>query len=153
MKMYTEEAKARLQTNLATIRKAAGWTAADLGELIGVTKQTISNLENNRTPMTKTQYIAIRAILDHELRDNPDNESLAQVINILLDEENLSEEDCIKVQSTIAYITSAKEKRLNTAAITASVAALVATVGVGLVGSAAATPLWIEAIRAAKRKK
>ena len=37
----------KLQTHLLSIRKIAGWTAQELGQKIGVTKQTISNLENN----------------------------------------------------------------------------------------------------------
>lgn len=52
---------------LSSIRKIAGWTAATLGDKIGVTKQTISNLENQKSPMTFTQYIAIRAVLDAEV--------------------------------------------------------------------------------------
>ena len=57
----------RLQTNLEAIRKIAGWTAKDLGEKIGVTKQTISNLENSKTKMNFTQYIAIRSVLDADV--------------------------------------------------------------------------------------
>ena len=57
----------RLQENLSSIRKIAGWTAEVLGNKIGVTKQTISNLENNKTPMNFTQYIAIRSVLDAEI--------------------------------------------------------------------------------------
>ena len=52
-----------LQENLQSIRKIAKWTAEDLGKKIGVTKQTISNLENNRTRMNLTQYIAILTVL------------------------------------------------------------------------------------------
>lgn len=37
----------KLQTHLLSIRKIASWTAQELGQKIGVTKQTISNLENN----------------------------------------------------------------------------------------------------------
>ena len=44
----------RLQQNLLAIRKFAGWTTENLGEQIGVTKQTISNLENGKTEMTLT---------------------------------------------------------------------------------------------------
>ncbi|TWH59387.1 putative transcriptional regulators [Desulfitobacterium sp. LBE] len=86
-----------LQQNLSSIRKIAGWTAEQLGEKIGVTKQTISNLENSKTPMNLTQYIAIRSILDYENELNPDNTVLPKVINILVDigaeleEENYSE--------------------------------------------------------------
>ena len=75
----------RLQQNLSSIRKIAGWSAETLGNKIGVTKQTISNLENKKTPMTFTQYIAIRAVLDAEIETNKDNEALPKVISILLD--------------------------------------------------------------------
>lgn len=152
MKVYSEKDKARLQTNLAMIRKAAGWTAADLGEFLGVTKQTISNLENNRNTMTKAQYIAIRAILDHELINNPENEALAQIVHILLDSDNLSEEDRNQVESTIAYISHAKEKHMNNAAIAAGTAALLASMGLGLIGGLATVPLWLDSIIAAKKK-
>lgn len=84
----------RLQDNLAAIRRIAGWTAEQLGERIGVTKQTISNLENKKTPMTLTQYIAIRAVLDYEIKNNPNNLVLPQVVDILLDKsEELNDGD------------------------------------------------------------
>ena len=67
MKEYTGSDIERLQDNLALIRKAGGWSAEEFGDMIGVTKQTISNLENKKTPLSKTQYIAIRAVLDYEI--------------------------------------------------------------------------------------
>lgn len=96
-KKQKQKQKQLLQQNLCSIRKIAGWTAEQLGEKIGVTKQTISNLENSKTPMNLTQYIAIRSILDYEIESNHDNTVLPQVINILVDkgaeleEENYSE--------------------------------------------------------------
>ena len=54
----------KLQHNLPSLRKLAGWTAEDLAKKVGVTKQTISNLETGRTSMNKMQYIALRSILD-----------------------------------------------------------------------------------------
>lgn len=86
----------KLQTNLQAIRKVAGWTTEELGEQIGVTKQTISNLENRKTTMTKTQYIALRTVIDYEIATNTENSTLAQVVKALLDsddEEDLTEED------------------------------------------------------------
>ncbi|MDD4262599.1 MAG: helix-turn-helix transcriptional regulator [Syntrophaceticus schinkii] len=98
-----------LQQNLSSIRKIAGWTAEQLGEKIGVTKQTISNLENSKTPMTLTQYIAIRSVLDYEIEKNQDNIVLPQVIDILvdnggkLDEDNYSEiKETVEVVATSA---------------------------------------------------
>lgn len=91
-----------LQQNLCSIRKIAGWTAEQLGERIGVTKQTISNLENSKTQMNLTQYIAIRSILDYEIESNPDNIVLPQVINILVDKGvALEEENYSEIKETV----------------------------------------------------
>lgn len=161
MKPYTDKDKDKLQKNLSVIRKIAGWTSAELGEMLGVTKQTISNLENNRNIMTKAQYIAIRSIIDYEISTNPENVALAQVVNILLDTDELPEEDQLKVDATVAYVTGAKEKGMSSAAIAAGMAGLVAALGLSLLGgpvtgalvSKATTPLWLEAISLAKKKK
>ena len=98
-----------LQENLQTIRKLAGWTIDDLGERIGVTKQTISNIENKRTMMTLTQYIAIRSVLDYEMQvHNPENEVLTKSIALLLDnKENLNNEDYAKIKESIDTIAAA----------------------------------------------
>ena len=47
----------RLQDNLQIIRLAVGWSLSEFGEILGVSKQTVSNLENldrnKRTKMSK----------------------------------------------------------------------------------------------------
>lgn len=87
-----------LQRNLSTLRKIAEMTSAELGKKIGVTKQTISNLENNKTPMSLTQYIAIRTIFDCEMQQKNDNLMLILFVNILLDKHELfSEEEFEKI--------------------------------------------------------
>ena len=48
-----------LQDNLATLRKISGWTMQELGDKIGVTKQTISNLEKHKNKMSKLQAIGL----------------------------------------------------------------------------------------------
>lgn len=73
----------KLQDNLQAIRKIAGWSCEDLGDQIGVTKQTISNLENGNTTMTKTQYIAIRTVIDYEILSS-NNTTLRTVVDALL---------------------------------------------------------------------
>lgn len=91
-----------LQQNLCSIRKIAGWTAEQLGEKIGVTKQTISNLENSKTPMNLTQYIAIRSILDYEIESNKENTVLPQVISILVDKGiELEDENYSEIKETV----------------------------------------------------
>lgn len=99
----------KLQINLSSIRKIAGWTAQDLGEKIGVTKQTISNLENQKTEMTLTQYIAIRTVLDYEIENNKSNEVLPQVVHTLLDipDDEISAEDRIKISQAVTTLAAA----------------------------------------------
>lgn len=89
----------KLQQNLSSIRKIAGWTSEVLGEKIGVTKQTISNLENQKTSMNFTQYIAIRSVLDLEIENNKENEVLPKVVSLLLDSgDELDDDNYSKVQ-------------------------------------------------------
>lgn len=38
-----------MQDNLCDLRKIAGWTAETLAGKLGITKQTISNLENQKS--------------------------------------------------------------------------------------------------------
>lgn len=90
-KKLMEKQIIRLQENLLSIRKIAGWTAEELGDRIGVTKQTISNLENGKVRLTQTQYIAIRSVLDYEIQTNKENTVLPQVISILLDSDNIDD--------------------------------------------------------------
>ena len=91
-----------LQQNLSSIRKIAGWTAEQLGERIGVTKQTISNLENSKVPMSLTHYIAIRSVLDYEIETNRENVVLPQVISILVDKgADLEEDSYTEIRETV----------------------------------------------------
>ncbi len=108
-----------LQQNLSSIRKIAGWTAEQMGDKIGVTKQTISNLENNKTPMNFTQYIAIRAVLDCEVEEHPENEALAQAIDILLNHaDELDDESYEKIKTNIDTVAAAAAGGIAGAALT-----------------------------------
>ncbi len=84
----------RMQDNLLLIRRTVGWTATDFGEKIGVTRQTINNIESGRNKLTKTQYIAMRSILDAEINRSPDDtEMLKILLDVLIDNpQNYSEE-------------------------------------------------------------
>jgi len=122
-----------LQKNLSAIRKIAGWTAEQLGEKIGVTKQTISNLENGKTPMTLTQYIAIRAIIDYEIQTNKENTVLPQVVEILLNRyEEYSDEELEQISKSAKAVAA-------TAAGGITGAPLVAVM-VGLLGAFLGSP-------------
>lgn len=79
----TDEEK--LQKYLPLIRNAAGWTAEELGNKIGVTKQTISNLENQKTKMSKTQYLAIQMVISQKIATTQDDLTLANVMKLVMD--------------------------------------------------------------------
>lgn len=121
----------KLQVNLSSIRKIAGWTAQDLGKKIGVTKQTISNLENQKTEMTVTQYIAIRTIIDYEIENNKSNEVLPQVVHILVDvpDNKLSDEDRTKITQAVNTLAAASVGGVGLAGLI--------SVSAGLLGSVA----------------
>lgn len=70
----------RMQENLLLIRKAVGWTAEEFGEQIGVTRQTINNIESGRNKLTKTQYIAMRSVLDAEMAKHPEDTKMLRVL-------------------------------------------------------------------------
>ena len=103
----------KLQDNLQAIRKIAGWTTEELGDQIGVTKQTISNLERKTTKMTKTQYIALRTVIDYEILTNKDSNTLRTVVDVLLnsDEEEKKEVDetSKQFQELVSNSSSSKE--------------------------------------------
>ena len=76
----------RMQENLLLIRRTVGWTAEEFGERIGVTRQTINNIESGRNKLTKTQYIAMRSVLDAEIIQVPeDTEMLKVLLDVLVD--------------------------------------------------------------------
>lgn len=74
----------KLQSQLQLIRKAAGWTAEDLANMIGVTKQTISNLETQKSKMSKTQYLAIQMVISQKIATTPDDPTLASVMKVVM---------------------------------------------------------------------
>ena len=78
----------RLQRHLPLIRSCAGWTAATLGEKLGVKRQTISTIEQgeDKYKMTRMQYLAIRKVLDDEIAAAKDEtQMLSTVLDALVD--------------------------------------------------------------------
>lgn len=53
-----------MQHNLSYIRKSLNMSAKELGDMIGVTRQTINNIEIGKTKLTGPQYLAILYGLD-----------------------------------------------------------------------------------------
>ena len=101
-----------LQQNLRSVRHIAGWTAEQLGERIGVTKQTVGDLENIKRPMNLTQYLAIRSILNDEINSTSDNAAvLQQAIEILVDKgAELEEGKYFEVKDTLETVAASASK-------------------------------------------
>ena len=106
----------KLQRNLSSLRKLAGWTAEDLGRKVGVTKQTVSNLENCRTSMSKIQYIAIRTILDYEARSN---QNLARALHLVLDDRDATIEEHKANEDKVKAVAAATAAGVSSTAIAA----------------------------------
>ena len=75
----------QFQENLGALRKVAGWTTQQLANELGVARQTISNLETGRSPMTKLQYLALRTVFSAEIAECG-NRELAKIIKTLVDD-------------------------------------------------------------------
>ena len=119
---FDERKIERLQKYLSVLRKIAGWSAEHLAEMLGVTRQTIVNLENSDTyKMTKMQYLAIRALLEAEVKRSH-NITLGQVIEILVDDEDVSEDTKNKVQETVATAANSIGRRMGSAVVGTAVA-------------------------------
>ena len=109
-----EKTRQILQDNLKSIREILNWTSADLGDLIGVTKQTISNLETKNSKLTKLHYIAIRTVVDFEIEklkstDSDRAERACMLLEVLSksEEENLDFDEISQASKLIVSSTSA----------------------------------------------
>lgn len=61
-----------MQVSLKQIRQVLGFGVQEFGDLIGLTRQTINNLETSKNKMSSTQYIAVCAVIDNYLKDKPE---------------------------------------------------------------------------------
>ena len=137
----------RLQEYMLLIRRAVGWSAEEFGERIGVSRQTINNLEGKRNKLTKAQYIAIRSSLDVEIRQHPeDTDMLRLILDVFVDhpeiyDSNEREELLTKANmitpSILAGTTSRKEvsKELTSAAVAMGLitGAMIGTIGFAMI--------------------
>lgn len=109
-----EKTRQILQDNLKSIREILNWTSEDLGNLIGVTKQTISNLETKNSKLTKLHYIAIRTVVDFEIEklkstDSDRAERAEMLLEVLskAEEENLNFDEISQASKLIVSSKSA----------------------------------------------
>lgn len=140
----------KLQTHLLSIRKIAGWTAQELGQKIGVTKQTISNLENHKTDMTLTQYIAIRTVLDYEIANNSENTVLPQVVHLLLDTD-IPEEMHPQVNHAVSALSAAAAGGIGLSGLIAISGGLLGGIGLASTMGTMIASSWMKKIFTSKQ--
>ena len=119
----------KLQNNLPSLRRLAGWTSEELGEKVGVTKQTISNLETGRTKMSKIQYIAIRAVLDYEAQSN---QNLAKALHLVIDDYNATKSEHKENEDKVKTVAAATAAGVNSSALSAILGVASVTFGAWL---------------------
>ena len=146
-----------LQNHLSSLRKIAGWSMQELGDKIGVTKQTISNLENHKTLMTQTQYIAIRTVLDYEINTNKENTVLAQVVELLLNKsDSLTNEEYKNLITGVEIIAATAVGGITGSALGAVSAGVMGGVlgfPILTIGSIATSGVWLSKILKNKKKE
>lgn len=60
-----------MQASLKQIRQVLGFGVQEFGDLIGLTRQTINNLETQKNKMSSIQYVAVCAVIDNCVKDKP----------------------------------------------------------------------------------
>ena len=89
----------RMQDNLRSLRKISKLSANDFANILGVTKQSISNFETGKIKIKQAQYLAIRAMFEN-LRVKDNNIILTKVLTLI----DLVDIDYNKLKSNIEII-------------------------------------------------
>lgn len=92
-----EEMIRNMQKHLSLIRECCGLTQTELANIIGVTRQTLNNIENNKSPLSQTQYVAIACLLDIMIKHNPSLQAvIISVLNLEINKDlfAIAKESC-----------------------------------------------------------
>jgi DNA-binding XRE family transcriptional regulator len=81
------------QTSMRAIRLLMGYSIAELAEYIGVTRQTINNLETGKSKMSAVQFLSLAAVVDGYIASNGD---MYQAIETILDGNGRKLENCFE---------------------------------------------------------
>lgn len=156
----------RMQEHLLLIRRTVGWTAEEFGDRIGVTRQTINNIEFGRNKLSKTQYIAMRSVLDAEMAQSPDDTAMLRLLlDVLIDHpEKYEEAERVDILSKANLMAPAilagsatraavsKEWIRSVGTVTGIAAALSAIPLVGAVASGLVSTWLLKAMETKKKK-
>lgn len=114
----------RMQDNLSTLRKSLGWSGADLGERLGISRQAISFYETGNYRMKMMHYLVICKLVEDEIREKIEwsgDEHELYMTQILMDcfikdDEGWfdSDEDRNNVKTLIGYYSEAVFAKVRT---------------------------------------
>ena len=105
--VVTNEQIANLQKHLVLVRSSIGWSAEELGNRIGLKRQTINNLERGKDKkgieMGKSHYILIRSELRDAIEENKEGtEMLKVVLDAFIDNrEKYTDEDRKRIEKSV----------------------------------------------------
>ena len=69
-----------MQAKFKEIRLVFGISVTKFADMLGVTRQTIYNIESAKTNMTTVQYLAMRALISDLLEKFPDKKKMMDVL-------------------------------------------------------------------------
>ena len=99
-----------LQRNLANIRVIAGINASSIANVLGLSKQAISNWELMKTEMSYSQYLAVCMLLIESLKNNPNNIVLQKVVEIIIvNAEKIQIAETATIENILAALASVKK--------------------------------------------
>lgn len=81
-----------MQISLKQIRQILSLGVQEFGDIVGLTRQSISNLENSKIKMSTVQFIAICAVIDNFVELQPE---LMQIIISILNSNDTLYNDCL----------------------------------------------------------
>lgn len=78
--MIDDKEVERFENIFPLIKRIVGWSADTFGKKIGVSRQTINNLEKKKYKLPKPTYVAMRYVLDEEIDIHKDKLDMLKVI-------------------------------------------------------------------------
>ena len=111
--LITEKQLLRFQENLPTFRKLSGCSAEDFAELIGLTRQSVTNLETGKTPFTPLHYRAILHLLSEINQEQSksrfdcaeaSSNILPLAMMLLMEQQDIDEADYAKCKKIFAQL-------------------------------------------------
>ena len=99
-----------LQRNLANIRVIAGINVSSIANVLGLTKQAISNWELMKTEMSYSHYLAVCMLLIESLKNNPNNIVLQKAVEmIIVNAERIQVSEIAAIENILAALASVKK--------------------------------------------